>query len=191
MASPKNGQKYTVFNKGQIYTFDFEFKIPQDKSLPSYAKVKKKKKMGSYKKTIINLKVQIPKIANITYFLTATPKQRFINFSNNLPTIVEEVKILDFINVDLPDYCREINMNNDLGFVNGSKTSQWNLVVSKSAFIRGTHYILRTLHKLTKNSTIGSYIKLDCNINNFPLMKKSKAIKVSLIRHVHKTSSAR
>lgn len=41
LASPNIGQKYTVLNKGQTYTFDFEFKVPKDLSLPSYTSVKK------------------------------------------------------------------------------------------------------------------------------------------------------
>lgn len=52
-------------------------------------------------------------------------------------------------------------------------------------------YLLFTLHKCTKNNTIGSDINLDCNINNFPPMQKAKAITVSLIRLVYKTSSAK
>lgn len=39
LASPKTGQKYTVFDKNQVYTFPFEFVIPKDKLLPSHTRV--------------------------------------------------------------------------------------------------------------------------------------------------------
>ncbi|KAI8064046.1 hypothetical protein BDF21DRAFT_428079 [Thamnidium elegans] len=153
LASPKTGQKYTVFNKNQVYTFPFEFVIPKDKLLPSHTR--------------------ISKIANIYYVLTATPKQRLLNFSNSLSPIIHPIKILDFININLPEYAKRAWLNSDLGFVNGSKITQWNLVYSKSAFMKG------------------DTINIECNINNFPEMKKLKAIKISLLRHVYKTSSAK
>jgi hypothetical protein len=131
--------------------------------------------------------------------LIATPKKPSFNFSHTLPTVAEEVKILDLIDVNSPDYCRKVNMNNDLGFTNGSKSTQWNIVAQKSAFIRGTTHINNMqsnsdAHHLLKIATFfltGDNIELECNINNFPPIKKSKAIKVSLIRHVYKTSSAK
>lgn len=39
LATPTNKQKYTTLNPGICYSYDFEFKIPADKRLPSFAKV--------------------------------------------------------------------------------------------------------------------------------------------------------
>ncbi|CAO3616188.1 unnamed protein product [Mucor hiemalis] len=62
-------------------------------------------------------------------------------------------------------------MNKDLGFTNGNKPTQWNLTSSKSAFVRGEE------------------IRLECEFNNFPVMKKSKALEVSFIRCVYRNNS--
>lgn len=110
----------------------------------------------------------IPKAVSVLYYLTAIPKKPSFNFSHSLPVISKEVKLFDLINIDSIDYRRSINMNKDLGFTNGSKPTQWNLTSSKSAFIRGEK------------------IQLECEFNNFPVMKKSKALEVYFIRCVYK-----
>ncbi|CEP18752.1 hypothetical protein [Parasitella parasitica] len=116
---------------------------------------------------------EIPKVAKISYILTATHKKPMFKFSHALSSATQEIKILDMINVLLPDYRMPVKMSNDIGFLNGSKLSQWCLSLARSAFTRGEN------------------IKLECQINHFPIMEKAKAIKVSLMRQVYKTSSAK
>lgn len=96
--------------------------------------------------------------------MTATPKQRLINFSNSLSTISQPVKIFDFINVDLPHYTERVFLNNDLGFVNGSKSTQWNLAFSRSAYMKGIVINISLLfntplfpHRVTKNTLFFIY----------------------------------
>ncbi|GAN01740.1 hypothetical protein MAM1_0011d01175 [Mucor ambiguus] len=153
LATPTAGRKYTTLSPGKCHTFDFEFKIPADDRLPSFA--------------------NIPKVAKIIYLITATHKKPMFKLSHTLSTATQEIKVLDMINVLLPDYRVPVKMNKDLGFINGSKLSQWCLNLSKSAFRRGEQ------------------IKLECQIHHFPAMQKSKAIKITLARQVHKTSSAK
>ncbi|KAI8636924.1 hypothetical protein BD408DRAFT_354699, partial [Parasitella parasitica] len=153
LVTPTNSQKYTTLHPGQSYSYDFEFKIPSNKRLPSCA--------------------NIPKVAKISYILTATHKKPMFKFSHALSSATQEIKILDMINVLLPDYRMPVKMSNDLGFINGSKLSQWCLSLARSAFTRGEN------------------IQLECQINHFPIMEKAKAIKVSLMRQVYKTSSAK
>lgn len=117
--------------------------------------------------------MQIPKVAKITYTLTATHKKPMFKLSHTLSNATQEIIILDMINILLPDYRVPVKMNKDLGFINGSKLSQWCINVPKSAFTRGEN------------------IKLKCQINNFPAMEKAKAVKVSLSRQTHRTSSAK
>ncbi|KAG2200766.1 hypothetical protein INT47_002810 [Mucor saturninus] len=139
VATPTDGKSYTTFKKNRSYAYNFQFQLPTDNPLPSHAK--------------------IYKIATIQYLLTATVKQPLMTFGSKLITS-EEIRVYDLIDIDLPHYNKPIHMNNDLGFANGSKTTEWNLVVSKSAFVRGRN------------------INLDCNINNFPPMKNSKTIEL-------------
>ncbi|KAF1802337.1 hypothetical protein V8B55DRAFT_1479208 [Mucor lusitanicus] len=153
LATPTAGRKYTTLSPGKCHTFDFEFKIPADDRLPSFA--------------------NIPKVAKITYLITATHKKPMFKLSHTLSTATQEIKVLDMINVLLPDYRVPVKMSKDLGFINGSKLSQWCLHLHKSAFHRGEQ------------------IKLECQIHHFPAMQKSKAIKITLSRQVHKTSSAK
>ncbi|EPB87650.1 hypothetical protein HMPREF1544_05533 [Mucor circinelloides 1006PhL] len=153
LATPTAGRKYTTLSPGKCHTFDFEFKIPTDDRLPSFA--------------------NIPKVAKITYLITATHKKPMFKLSHTLSTATQEIKVLDMINVLLPDYRMPVKMNKDLGFINGSKLSQWCLNLPRSAFYRGQQ------------------IKLECQIHHFPAMQKSKAIKITLSRQVHKTSSAK
>jgi len=112
-------------------------------------------------------------VAKITYLITATHKKPMFKLSHTLSTATQEIKVLDMINVLLPDYRMPVKMNKDLGFINGSKLSQWCLNLPRSAFYRGQQ------------------IKLECQIHHFPAMQKSKAIKITLSRQVHKTSSAK
>ncbi|KAI8990762.1 hypothetical protein BDF20DRAFT_811126 [Mycotypha africana] len=118
LAKPLQARKYTTFFSGQIHEYDFEFEIPRDKRLPSSA--------------------NIPKVANVVYFLTATLKKPRFRFSHSLCPISEEVKILDKIDVQSLDYISPVNMSSELGFINGSKLCFWNLYLPKSAFLRGT-----------------------------------------------------
>jgi len=39
LATPTAGRKYTTLSPGKCHTFDFEFKIPTDDRLPSFANV--------------------------------------------------------------------------------------------------------------------------------------------------------
>lgn len=54
---------------------------------------------------------------------------------------------------------------------------------------------MQLMYMYSKNNIffflLGENIELECNLNNFPTMKKSKAIKISFIRYVHKTNSAK
>ncbi|KAK4515015.1 uncharacterized protein ATC70_002624 [Mucor velutinosus] len=153
LATATAGRKYTTLSPGKCHTFDFEFGIPADDRLPSFA--------------------NIPKVAKITYLITATHKKPMFKLSPTLSSVTQEIKVLDMINVLLPEYRAPVKMNKDLGFINGSKLSQWCLNLPKSAFRRGEQ------------------VKLECQIQHFPAMQKSKAIKITLSRQVHKTSSAK
>ncbi|KAI9472000.1 MAG: hypothetical protein EXX96DRAFT_597154 [Benjaminiella poitrasii] len=118
LALPKKGKKYTTFNTGQKHEFDFEFMIPSNKKLPSYF-------------------TSIPKVGRISYTLTAVHKKPMLKLSHTLSSITKQLKILDQIDILSLDYCRPIQLNNDIGFINGNKLAQWSLKISKSAFIRG------------------------------------------------------
>ncbi|KAI8076705.1 uncharacterized protein B0P05DRAFT_588008 [Gilbertella persicaria] len=152
LAKPKGDQKYTTFTTGQLHAFSFQFSVP--KQLPSSFDC-------------------IPKIAKVSYFLTASHKKPKFKLSHSLSTIIEDVQILDRIDIALPEYALPIKMMNDLGFVNSSKLTNWSLSILKSAY------------------SPGDKIRIECNFNNFPLMDKPKAVQLSLIRQIHKTSTAK
>lgn len=117
--------------------------------------------------------LQIAKLGKITYLLTATHKKPRFKLSPTLPTATEEVKILDMIDINSPDYQNPVKATDDIGFINGSKLTQWGLNIPRSAFCQGEN------------------ISIDCQIGNFPAMKRAQAIKLSLVRQIHKTSSAK
>ncbi|KAI7898265.1 uncharacterized protein BX663DRAFT_443473, partial [Cokeromyces recurvatus] len=118
LAKPKDGKKYTTFKSGQQREFDFEFKIPLNKKLPSYFP-------------------SIPKIGTISYSLTATHKKPTFKLSHTLSSVTKNLQILDKINILEKGYCTRITKTNEIGFINDNKLAQWSLMISKSAFIRG------------------------------------------------------
>lgn len=126
------GQKFTVFRPEDSNQFDFEFKIPENNNLPSSVKVSLKNRITSL------LIKQIPKVADIQFTLTATHKKPIHKLSQTLSTVVQNIKLLDLIDVELPQFSKEISTTCDIGFLNNIQLTQWNMKCPRSAFIPGT-----------------------------------------------------
>ncbi|KAG0736285.1 hypothetical protein G6F22_008481 [Rhizopus arrhizus] len=145
------GQKYTVFKPEDFCQFDFEFKIPDNNNLPS--------------------SVKIQKVADIYYTLTATHKKPKHKIAQTLSAVVQRIKLLDIIDVDLPDFSNEINSTCHIGFLNNIQLTQWNIKCPRSAFLPG------------------ETIPVEYNILHFPPMNKPKGLKISFIQVIYKTNN--
>ncbi|KAI9255301.1 hypothetical protein BY458DRAFT_535551 [Sporodiniella umbellata] len=115
------GQKHTVFKPENKNAFDFEFKIPENINLPS--------------------SVKISKVVDIRYTLTAVDKKPLYKKLQTLPTVERTITVLDLIDVELPQFCNEICLSGDLGFLNDIKLTQWNMRSPRSAFLPGNALI--------------------------------------------------
>lgn len=130
-------------------------------------------------------------MGKITYTLTASHKKPRFKLSPALSSVSEEVKILDMIDINSQDYQSPVRAIDDIGFINGSRLTQWGLNIPRSAFSQGTVKENSTRKTLLTCLYKGNNIVVDCQISNFPIMKRPQAIKLSLVRQIHKTSSAK
>ncbi|KAI8885289.1 hypothetical protein K501DRAFT_180247, partial [Backusella circina FSU 941] len=116
LAKPKTGKSSSsVLASGETHRFPFTFNIAED--LPSTLK--------------------IPKMASISYTLTAIHKKPLFKLSSSLPTQMQEIEVTQTIDIYSTD-CKNVKKSNtQFGHIIGSSETEWSTIIPRTGFLRG------------------------------------------------------